>query len=58
MKNKTVSLDAKPAPAVEAEAAKADKPTKKAEAKDPVLAKAKTVDPVAETVIDPAELYE
>ena len=30
MKNKTVSLDAKPAPAVEAEAAKADKPTKKA----------------------------
>ena len=37
MKNKTVSLDAKPAPAVEAEAAKADKPTKKAEAKDPVL---------------------
>ena len=58
MKNKTVSLDAKPAPAVEAEAAKADKPTKKAEAKDPVPAKAKTVDPVAETVIDPAELYE
>ena len=58
MKNKTVSLDAKPAPAVEAEAAKADKPTKQAEAKDPVLAKAKTVDPVAETVIDPAELYE
>lgn len=58
MKNKTVSLDAKPAPAVEAEAAKADKPTKKVEAKDPVLAKAKTVDPVAETVIDPAELYE
>ena len=55
MKNKTVSLDAKPAPAVEA---KADKPTKKAEAKDPVPAKAKTVDPVAETVIDPAELYE
>ena len=53
MKNKTVSLDAKPAPAVEAEAAKADKPTKKAEA-----TKAKTVDPVAETVIDPAELYE
>ena len=44
MKNKTVSLDAKP--------------TKKAEAKDPVPAKAKTVDPVAETVIDPAELYE
>lgn len=58
MKNKTVSLDAKPAPAVEAEAAKADKPTKKAEAKDPIPAKAKTVDPVAETVIDPAELYE
>lgn len=58
MKNKTVSLDAKPAPAVEAEVAKADKPTKKAEAKDPVPAKAKTVDPVAETVIDPAELYE
>ena len=58
MKNKTVSLDAKPAPAVEAEAAKADKPAKKAEAKDPVPAKAKTVDPVAETVIDPAELYE
>ena len=58
MKNKTVSLDAKPTPAVEAEAAKADKPTKKAEAKDPVPAKAKTVDPVAETVIDPAELYE
>ena len=58
MKNKTVSLDAKPAPAVEAEAAKADKPTKKAEAKDPVPAKSKTVDPVAETVIDPAELYE
>ena len=58
MKNKTVSLDAKPAPAVEAEAAKADKPTKKAEAKDPGPAKAKTVDPVAETVIDPAELYE
>lgn len=58
MKNKTVSLDAKPAPAVEAETAKADKPTKKAEAKDPVPAKAKTVDPVAETVIDPAELYE
>ena len=58
MKNKTVSLDAKPAPAVEAEAAKADKPTKKAEAKDPVPAKAKPVDPVAETVIDPAELYE
>lgn len=58
MKNKTVSLDAKPAPAVEVEAAKADKPTKKAEAKDPVPAKAKTVDPVAETVIDPAELYE
>lgn len=58
MKNKTVSLDAKPVPAVEAEAAKADKPTKKAEAKDPVPAKAKTVDPVAETVIDPAELYE
>ena len=58
MKNKTVSLDAKPAPAVEAEAAKADKPTNKAEAKDPVPAKAKTVDPVAETVIDPAELYE
>lgn len=58
MKNKTVSLDAKPAPAVEAEAAKADKPTKKAEARDPVPAKAKTVDPVAETVIDPAELYE
>ena len=58
MKNKTVSLDAKPAPAVEAEAAKADKPTKKAEAKDPVPAKAKTVDPVAETVIDPAELYD
>ncbi len=58
MKNKTVSLDARPAPAVEAEAAKADKPTKKAEAKDPVPAKAKTVDPVAETVIDPAELYE
>lgn len=58
MKNKTVSLDAKPAPAVEAEAAKADKPTKKAEAKDPVPAKDKTVDPVAETVIDPAELYE
>ena len=58
MKNKTVSLDAKPAPVVEAEAAKADKPTKKAEAKDPVPAKAKTVDPVAETVIDPAELYE
>lgn len=58
MKNKTVSLDAKPAPAVEAEAAKADKPTKKAEAKDPVPAKAKTVDPVAETVIDPADLYE
>lgn len=58
MKNKTVSLDAKPAPAVEAEAAKVDKPTKKAEAKDPVPAKAKTVDPVAETVIDPAELYE
>ena len=58
MKNKTVSLDAKPAPAVEAEAAKADKPTKKAEAKDPVPAKAKTVDPVAETVIDPAEFYE
>lgn len=58
MKNKTVSLDAKPAPAVEAEAAKADKPTKKAEAKDPVPAKVKTVDPVAETVIDPAELYE
>ena len=58
MKNKTVSLDAKPAPAVEAEAAKADKPTKKAEAKDPVPAKANTVDPVAETVIDPAELYE
>ncbi|WP_274955580.1 recombinase RecA [Duodenibacillus massiliensis] len=58
MKNKTVSLDAKPAPAVEAEAAKADKPTKKAEAKDLVPAKAKTVDPVAETVIDPAELYE
>ena len=58
MKNKTVSLDAKPAPAIEAEAAKADKPTKKAEAKDPVPAKAKTVDPVAETVIDPAELYE
>lgn len=58
MKNKTVSLDAKPAPAVEAEAAKADKPTKKAEAKDPVPAKAKTVDSVAETVIDPAELYE
>lgn len=58
MKNKTVSLDAKPAPAVEAKAAKADKPTKKAEAKDPVPAKAKTVDPVAETVIDPAELYE
>lgn len=58
MKNKTVSLDAKPAPAVEAEAAKADKPTKKAEAKAPVPAKAKTVDPVAETVIDPAELYE
>lgn len=58
MKNKTVFLDAKPAPAVEAEAAKADKPTKKAEAKDPVPAKAKTVDPVAETVIDPAELYE
>lgn len=58
MKNKTVSLAAKPAPAVEAEAAKADKPTKKAEAKDPVPAKAKTVDPVAETVIDPAELYE
>lgn len=55
MKNKTVSLDAKPAPAVEA---KADKPAKKAEAKDPVPAKAKTVDPVAETVIDPAELYE
>ena len=55
MKNKTVSLDAKPTPAVEAEAAKADKPTKKAEAKDPVPAKAKTVDPVAETVID---LYE
>lgn len=55
MKNKTVSLDAKPAPAVEAEA---DKPAKKAEAKDPVPAKAKTVDPVAETVIDPAELYE
>ena len=44
MKNKTVSLDAKPA--------------KKAEAKDPIPAKAKTVDPVAETVIDPAELYE
>ena len=58
MKNKTVSLDAKPAPAVEAEAAKADKPAKKAEAKDPIPAKAKTVDPVAETVIDPAELYE
>ena len=58
MKNKTVSLDAKPTPAVEAEAAKADKPTKKAEAKNPVPAKAKTVDPVAETVIDPAELYE
>ena len=58
MKNKTVSLDAKPAPAVEAEAAKADKSAKKAEAKDPVPAKAKTVDPVAETVIDPAELYE
>ena len=58
MKNKTVSLDTKPAPAVEAEAAKADKPTKKADAKDPVPAKAKTVDPVAETVIDPAELYE
>lgn len=58
MKNKTVSLDAKPAPAVEAEAAKADKPAKKAEAKDPISAKAKTVDPVAETVIDPAELYE
>lgn len=58
MKNKTVSLDAKPAPAVEAEAAKADKPAKKAEARDPVPAKAKTVDPVAETVIDPAELYE
>ena len=58
MKNKTVSLDAKPTPGVEAEAAKADKPTKKAEAKDPVPAKAKTVDPVAETVIDPAELYE
>ena len=57
MKNKTVSLDAKPAPAVEAEAAKADKPAKKAEAKDPIPAKAKTVDPVAETVIDPAELY-
>ncbi len=55
MKNKTVSLDAKPAPAVEAEAAK---PAKKAEAKDPIPAKAKTVDPVAETVIDPAELYE
>ena len=55
MKNKTVSLDAKPAPAVEAEA---DKPAKKAEAKDPIPAKAKTVDPVAETVIDPAELYE
>ena len=58
MKNKTVSLDAKPAPAVEAEAAKADKSAKKAEAKDPIPAKAKTVDPVAETVIDPAELYE
>ena len=58
MKNKTVSLDAKPAPAVEAEAATADKPTKKAEATAPVPAKAKTVDPVAETVIDPAELYE
>ena len=58
MKNKTVSLDAKPAPAVEAEAAKADKPAKRAEAKDPIPAKAKTVDPVAETVIDPAELYE
>lgn len=58
MKNKTVSLDAKPAPAVEAEAAKADRPAKKAEAKDPIPAKAKTVDPVAETVIDPAELYE
>ena len=58
MKNKTVSLDAKPAPAVEAEVAKADKPAKKAEAKDPIPAKAKTVDPVAETVIDPAELYE
>lgn len=58
MKNKTVSLDAKPAPAVEAEAAKADKPAKKAEAKDPIPAKAKTADPVAETVIDPAELYE
>ncbi len=58
MKNKTVSLDAKPVPAVEAEAAKADKPAKKAEAKDPIPAKAKTVDPVAETVIDPAELYE
>ena len=42
----------------EAEAAKADKSAKKAEAKDPIPAKAKTVDPVAETVIDPAELYE